>query len=582
MRPWALAAVGVGGGLVAAAAFASWSECACDKPPVQAEAVRVLAGASFLGVGVVALADRRRRRTGALMEAVGASWFIYELGYVYAPLPYTLARVAGGLWEPLLAHLVIGFPDGRLHSRTDRVIVASGYALYAAASLATSAFWDPRDAGCPVCPPNLLLVHRDPRAVDVMGAGTQVLVALLALAALAAVIRHWWTASVAGRRALAPVVWASMPLVALVVGYDVVGFREFPWLGPLALTALPTAFLTGLLRLRLGRAEVGRLAIQLQGRPPPAELRDALARTFHDPTLQVLFRLPGSGSYVDSGGAPVDLPPEGTGRVTTVLERDGQPIAALVHDVALLDDAELIEAATATAQLAIENEGLRAEIRAQLQEVLASRARIVSAADAERRRLERDLHDGAQQRLVTLLLSLRMTQSRLVSSADPWLATALAEAAEELGAALGELREFARGIHPPILTEAGLVPAIESLAHRCPVPTTIEADVEDRPPPAVEAAIYFAVSEALANVAKHARASRASVSVYELDGRILAQVTDDGVGGADPVSGTGLVGLMDRIGAVGGTLEVLSPAGAGTRVLASVPCRQLLPGSLPG
>jgi signal transduction histidine kinase len=316
---------------------------------------------------------------------------------------------------------------------------------------------------------------------------------------------------------------------------------------------------------------VGRLAVDLGSRPPPAGFRDALARTLHDPTLQVLFRLPDGGSFVDEQGNLTALPGPESDRVATLLERDGEPIAALVHERALLDDPELIETAAATAQLAIENERLRAEIRAQLQEVVASRARIVTATDTERRRLERDLHDGAQQRLVALALSLRMARSRLGENADPEAANALRDAADELGLALAELREFARGIHPAILTEAGLADALESLAQRSPVPASVEITLHTRPPPSVEAAVYFVVSEALANAAKHAGASSVCVTVTEHDGRVVAQVIDDGAGGADERRGTGLMGLSDRIAAVGGTLDVRSPVGAGTRLVAVVP-----------
>ena len=258
--------------------------------------------------------------------------------------------------------------------------------------------------------------------------------------------------------------------------------------------------------------------------------------------------------------------------MATLLRRDGQPIAALIHDPMLRDDPELIEAAAAAARLAIDNERLQATIRAQLQEVRASRARIVEAADAERRRIERNLHDGSQQRLVTLSLALGLARARLGPDADADLASLLDEASDELRAALAELRALARGIHPAVLTTAGLGPALESLVERAPLPVRLVAVPDGRLPAAIEAAAYFVVAEALANVAKYAAASSVTVGArWHADG-LVVEVVDDGVGGADPARGSGLQGLADRVGALDGQLEVSSPPGGGTRVEATIPC----------
>jgi signal transduction histidine kinase len=229
-----------------------------------------------------------------------------------------------------------------------------------------------------------------------------------------------------------------------------------------------------------------------------------------------------------------------------------------------------VRAAGAAARMALENERLHAEVKAQLEEVRASRARIIEAGDAERRRVERDLHDGAQQRLVSLSLALRSAQDRVGD--DAAASAAIEEAEHELQVALAELRELARGIHPAILTEEGLSGALESLAMRSPVPVTIDADSIGRLPPAIEATAYFAVSEALANVAKHAGASHATVSAHLSDRTLLVEIRDDGMGGADVANGSGLRGLADRVAAVGGELTVSSPVRAGTRVRAEIPC----------
>ncbi len=224
----------------------------------------------------------------------------------------------------------------------------------------------------------------------------------------------------------------------------------------------------------------------------------------------------------------------------------------------------------AATRLAIENERLTAEVRTQLEEVRASRARIVVAGDAERRRVERDLHDGAQQRLVTLALALQVARGQVGASNEP-LAGSLDRAGRELELALAELRELARGLHPTVLTEEGLAVAVEALADRTPVPVTVRVPA-DRFRPEVEAAAYYVVAEALTNVVKYARASAVTLEIDQRDGVLAVQVADDGVGGANPAAGSGLRGLADRVAAIGGTLVVSSTPGAGTVVRAEIPC----------
>jgi signal transduction histidine kinase len=256
----------------------------------------------------------------------------------------------------------------------------------------------------------------------------------------------------------------------------------------------------------------------------------------------------------------------------TVVERRGQRIAALVHDAALAEDPALLNAVSAAAGLALENERLLAELRAQLEQLRESRARIVEAGDTERRRLERNLHDGAQQRLVSLALALGLAESKV--EPEPGAAVQLLQAArEELTQALSELRELARGIHPAVLTERGLPYALTALAERAPVEVRLQVDLDRRPPPAIEAAAYYVAAEALANVAKYAQATTVTVNVRIEDERLRVEVVDDGVGGADASAGSGLRGLDDRVQAFGGSLRVDSPAGDGTQILAELPVR---------
>jgi signal transduction histidine kinase len=307
---------------------------------------------------------------------------------------------------------------------------------------------------------------------------------------------------------------------------------------------------------RRGLAELLR---ELRGMRGQA-LQAALGRALGDPGLVVV-----------QAGPDGTLPAPDGRRSVAPVERDGRQFAALVYDASLDDDHELVEAVAAAAGIALENELLQAESQERLAQLQASRERIVAAGDAERRRLERNLHDGAQQRLVALALQLRMIQSRI--RRDPSSAEAMiTSAGDELAQSLGELRELARGIHPAVL-EHGIASALQSLATRSTVPTVVTCDVTERLPEQVELGMYFVACEALTNVAKYAQAAAAAVSVARTDHGVAIEIADDGVGGADAGGGSGLRGLADRVEALGGHLLVTSPAGAGTVVTADLPCR---------
>jgi signal transduction histidine kinase len=374
---------------------------------------------------------------------------------------------------------------------------------------------------------------------------------------------------------LAPL-WLAAVAVALRAIFEVVfTFVDRPfavdylfWWQIAAFVVLPVVFLAGLARQRLARAALGDLVLELE-RTPPNGVRDALARALGDPGLEVAFWLPERGEYVDGGGRPVELPELGGVRAVTHLDHDGEPVAALVHDRSLLEEPRLVRSAGAAARMAIENARLQAELRAQLDEVRASRKRIVAAGDSERRRIERNLHDGAQQHLVAIALKLRMAQRQ---HGDPEIGELLGETVAELQEAVEDLRELARGVHPTILTEEGLAAALESLATRSALPLTLVAAPEQRFDPEVEATAYFLVCEAVANVAKHAQASEARVSASRSNGLLVVEVADDGIGGARPADGSGLSGLTDRVEALGGRLKIESPSGGGTTVVAEIPC----------
>jgi signal transduction histidine kinase len=541
---------------------------------------------SFVGAGLVAWTRRPANRTGALMVAVGLSYALYGLALngvvlVATPAAFALWYLLRPLPEAVIPHLLAVYPDGRATTRLQRVFIVANYATTVPLALVQLLLVDPGRLGCDGCPEELLVLGNSrPYGDAVLTVSNLSYVALGAMLLWIMVVR-WRQASGPRRRSLAPVAAVA---VVLVVGYLV---REAlralvpnpPLIGALDLVVVstlmlwPVAFLAGLARTRLDRAAVGDLAVQLGEPLPPGRLEQVLARALRDPTLRLAYWLPDRDGFVDAEGRPVELP-AGAGegdRAVTILRHDGEPIAAMLHDAALDDDPELVRAVAATARMTVENERLQAEVRAQLEEVRASRARIVEFGDAERRRVERNLHDGAQQRLVNISLALGIARSQVGVASDKEMAVALEEAAAELRLAVAELRELARGIHPVILSEAGLGPALAALADRSPVPVTVTTVPPGRLPSRVEETAYYVASEALANAAKHARATAVSISARRLDRDLLVEVGDDGVGGADP-DGSGLRGLADRVAALDGRLLVHSPAGKGTCITAELPC----------
>jgi signal transduction histidine kinase len=347
------------------------------------------------------------------------------------------------------------------------------------------------------------------------------------------------------------------------------GFSEVQRVTLFVVGLAPIAFLLGLLDARLARSSIGDLILELRRDPAPPDLRDALASALRDPSLDLAYWLPDFQTYVDLRGRPVKLPDD-PDRTATLIERDGRHVAALLHDRALGGERQLLEAAGAAAGMSLENARLQAELRARVDELSGSRARVIEAGQRERQRLERNLHDGAQQRLIALSLRLSMLERRMPT--EPTLKRELDTARHEIALSLEELRHVARGIHPAVLSGHGLTVAVESLAARAPLPVRLVLDVPGRLPERVEVAAYYVVSEGLANVAKHARAARATVSLERQLGCLVVEVVDDGVGGADTERGTGLRGLADRVEALGGRLRVWTPLGGGTRVQAEIPC----------
>jgi signal transduction histidine kinase len=302
------------------------------------------------------------------------------------------------------------------------------------------------------------------------------------------------------------------------------------------------------------RAPLADLVVELSG-TPSGPVRDALARALGDPTLAVGYRV--RGGYVDADGRPLALPSPGDGRAATLVDGEDGPVAALVHDEAVLADPRLVEAVREAARMGAANAELQLRVREQIAELEASGRRLIAAADDERRRLEATLREGALRRLEEL---------------DAMLAVAAPGRARELLArARADLDDVARGLHPRVLAEKGLAGAVAALAEAAPVEVELELDASPARPSAAEAAAYFVCAEALANATKHAGATRVRISLARRGDRLALLVEDDGAGGADPARGSGLRGLADRVEALGGTLEIESPAGRGTRVAADIP-----------
>ena len=444
------------------------------------------------------------------------------------------------LHRGVLVQLVLTYPSERPGSRPVRGAVTAGYAVAVITPL-----W--RNPGATVLLAGLLVAVCARDAVRAVGRARRArLVALWAAAGLGLVV-----AGTAAARLLLPPEQVSGPSLLV---YE------------LALCVLAGGLLADLLVAPWQRAVVTDLVVEL-GEARSGTLRGELSRALGDPSLEIGYWLPDRGAYVDAGGRALSLPDPGSGRSVTVVEHDRQPVAVLLHDPAVLEDPGLLEAVTAAAQLAVSNARLQGEVQARVEELAASRRRILEARDEERRRLERRLHEGAEQRLGALAVALRRSRQ---SASDERTRQKIARAEDQLTRTLEELRRLAHGLHPRILSEHGLKDALAALASDFPIPVGIDV-AGSQPPLRVAVVAYFVCAEALANVAKHAAAARVTVAVTVGEERIRVEVSDDGVGGADPARGSGLRGLTDRVETIGGTLQVESALGHGTRLAAEIP-----------
>jgi signal transduction histidine kinase len=563
---WAIAVAGV-----AAGGATMWLALNSDhvaEPGLQAALMDWIT-LPYVFAGLIAWYRRPDSRFGPLMVVAGFSMFLSTLAWANSPLAHTIGAAFDLLPAIIFLHVFLAFPSGRLEHPFERALVAAGYVTAFGLQLVWMLLGGdgPDNLLAVVAKPGLTATLQDVQLVAISA------LCLTGVGVLAA--RRWGAGRPPLRRSMTLLVDSFAFGLVMIAALFLTGAFNGPAFETIrratfvVIGLAPAAWLMGLLSARLARSALGDLLLEMRAEPAPAHLRDALARALRDPSLQLAYWLPEYGSWADVDGRAVTLPAAGDGWATQVVERDGEPVAALVHD-ASLDEPELLEAVSAAAGIALDNARLHAELAARLDELRGSRVRVIEAGQKERQRLERNLHDGAQQRLVALSLELTMLKKSL--DADSEAGSRIEHARNEIATSLQELRDIARGLHPAIVSGHGLAVALESLAARAPVPVRLTVTLEGRLPEQLEVAAYYLVSESIANIGKHAQARSASVDVSRDNGQVVIEIVDDGIGGANTEAGSGLRGLADRVEALDGRLRVWTPHGHGTRVRAEIPC----------
>jgi signal transduction histidine kinase len=540
-----------------------------------AAALAVLAGLGLGAAGVVTSIGRTGRRIGDLALIASFVWFApIWVGWAGGPpLVRSLGMVVAGFTFPVLLHLTLAYPSGKVRSTVVRALVAVVYIEALVSAVGRALFRDPFFVlPCPWdnCTDNVFLVRSLPRLARAIGDLDLWFAAAAGAGLILVCVWRLVRGSGPARRALVPVALPATVLAAATVAHSIAlartssenpadrVFKSIFLISSGAVTLLAAGLLWAALRSRVQRRSVSRIVAGLGEAPPPGFLESALGQAVGDPGLRIAYWLPEPGRYVDAHGRPMPEPTAVPGRTATPLVREDRTVAVVVHAAAVADLEREIGAAV---RLALENERLQAEVLSQLEDLRASRARIVETGDAARRRLERDLHDGAQQRLLALSYDLRLARAGAEADQDSGAASILAGTTAEVQEALRELRELAHGIYPAILTEAGLGPALDALADRAPLPVQIDGLADDRYPAPVETAAYLVVSDAIDDAARRG-ATRAAVSAVRADGRLLVEVKDDG---SDRESS--MVHLVDRVGALGGSLAVEPKT-----IRAEIPC----------
>jgi signal transduction histidine kinase len=549
-------------------------------------------GGVYIGSGVIAWLRRPEVLTGPLLVACGALNFAGSYSPTALPTLSVLGFAFEGYYDLALAVLVLALP-GRWPVGLGRWLSIAMLAAFLMRSASRLFLQEPAMFGFDDLPANPFVVASEPSAFiaietasNAVIAGLAVTIALVCawrLIASRPVVRHtMWPILVAGIIAMtAAALDAAEYAYSTATGLPLIDLPEelsgfYDWTLFFLRLAVPIGFLLGTLRLRRAGGPLVALAVGLGEVPSPVRLESALAAALGDPDVRLVRPDPAGGpGWTAADGRRAAAPVEDADHAVTMLEHDGRPLAAIVHDPVLREDPALVGSVMAVLRLAVENERLDAELRAQLEEVRASRARLVVAAEEERRRIERDLHDGAQQRLVGVTIALQQARAAAAAGDAPGTApeveARLASAAEELQAAIDDLRELARGIHPALLEDEGLPAAVAALGRRAGLPVETRVELDRRLPRHIEATAYFTVAEALTNATRHGSASLATVTIHDAGDRLVVEIADDGAGGADPSRGSGLSGLADRLASVDGQLAIESPAGGGTRLRAEVP-----------
>ncbi|SCL28347.1 Histidine kinase [Micromonospora pallida] len=564
---WIVAGLGGAGayGIAAWTMAVSWS---VRSPHWWEEVSPRTVGVVIIAAGLVLWVRLPRPHIGTLITLGGAVYYLQYLravdGWRFA-VGFCLAYA----WMAIAGHVLLSWPDGRLPGLVDRVYVVAAYVI----SIGTQTVRFVVDAPQPPWAPHL------PQHTTAWGAIGSASGVVMGVAAVSLVLFRWSRAS-AARRLPSGRVWLGVGAVSslkiaeaaatVLPGPDRLKIGLALAFPATVLALVPALSLIRWLRLRIGRLRVVGMMQELDADPGtpvgPATMESALRRTLGDPTLSVAY-VRDDDTTIDTAGRYVDRPAPGPDRAVTEVHRRGRLVALIEHDVVLQEQRDVVAAAVVAAGLAIDNARLYAMTQAHLEHTLHSRLRLAQTAFDERQRIQRDLHDGAQQRFFAVLMRLDAAR-RLLAGPDKTAAVdAVTDAHRELTDALGALRDLIQGIYPAVLTDHGLAAAIEHLVDRIPLPVTVVVDPQ-RWTKYVEITAYFVVSEALTNVYRHAGATTAQVTIRDEAGALVVEVADDGRGGATVGRGSGLVGLHHRIVGVGGTFAVDSPPGCGTTVRA--------------
>jgi signal transduction histidine kinase len=539
----------------------------------------LFAGVANVVSGAVVCRFRPEALTGRLVMFAGLLWLASGVRRSSDPALFTAGAVLTYTVIPLAIQIGLGYPKGRLRHRWERWYIAGCWALATVGVASEWLFFDPRSTHSvhESTSRNLLLIQDNPALAAAIQFTVGAVAAVLGVVLVWVLVSRWRSGTRPYRTEFAPVaIGGLITLIVFAMGLfvalntNLLG-PENSWLLNLrnpTMAIWPVVLAYVVRRYHLTRAAIRSAMIEIGAAPISEGFVDALRRALRDPSLVLWTYSEKAGTYVDDEGISQRLSHLPPSRGVTTLERNGVPAGAVVYDESLSAHPELLAAVHSATTLALEHERLRNELRAQLIEVKRSRERIVAVGDVQRRRIERDLHDGAQQHLVAA--TIHVSRARQATN-DPDVRAILDHGATELRTALAELRNLARGVYPSVLADGGLAAALTSLAERTPLPIEITDTTTERPPARIELAAYFIAAEAVANACKHAEASHVEIHLRLDHSALRLAIRDDGRGGARVTADGGLSGLLDRAIALGGNLTVDSPPGAGTALALTLP-----------